>query len=476
MPSAAKSGLTLLGWMKRISDPEILQAVDKVAHSATAGNRTLFAMLMITPCLLTLAYGANDSASLLLVALLTSVFSLIWLVRAFRKGFVEFYFSPLYLPIVGIMMLCIVQLLPLSGLALDPSLVSVKPSAALSFDPYSTRIFLYRLFALSIFFAGALTFTDTTRRVQILTMALTIFGGVIAFGAIIQRLASPDAIYGVSRTPNAIPFGPYVNQHHFAALMVLLSGPAISEILVRRRLETRLLYLIAAVLMAVAVLLTGSRGGVLAYLTMLAAVGLATVRFREKRIVPDKVLVPLSIGLLGMALIIGLAIFLGGDGAISRGFGLNYGEGDFTSGRRYFWAIAWQVFTAHPILGAGMDAFGVAFTQFDTRNGFYRVEQAHNDYLQMLSDGGIVGFLITVGFLFLFFRESLRRIKESTGERLILRHIRIGSFAGCCGVLVHSFFDFPLRTWSNSYFFLLLVAIATRKIADNFTSSQNSSS
>ena len=454
--------------MKRISESIKIQAYDDPAVSDSAGNRTLFAMLLVMPCVLALAYGANDSASLVLIALLTAVFSLVWFVRAIRRRFFELRFSLLYLPLVGLMLLSIVQLLPLSEPAVDPSLISVQPSAALSFDSYSTRIFLFRFFALSLFFAGALTFTDTIRRRRILITALTIFGGVIGFGSIIQRLASPEAIYGVSRPANAIPFGPYVNQHHFAALMVLLSGPVISELFVRRRLETRLLYLIAAVLMAVPVLLTGSRGGILAYLTMVAAIALAAVRFHEKRVVSDKMLVPISLGLLVFAVIIGLAIFLGGDESILRGFGLNYGAGDFTSGRRYFWAVAWQIFLAHPLLGVGMDAFGVAFTQFDTRNGFYRVEQAHNDYLQMLADGGIAGFLLTVGFLFLFFREALRRIKESAGDRSGLRHFRLGAFAGCCGVLVHSFFDFPLRTWSNAYFFMLLVAIATAKIKEEF--------
>jgi len=117
----------------------------------------------------------------------------------------------------------------------------------------------------------------------------------------------------------------------------------------------------------------------------------------------------------------------------------------------------------HPLLGAGQDAFAYAFTKFDTWPGIFRVEQAHNDYLQMLSEAGIAGFACIVAFVVLLFRRGLTVIGEGTGLSKIRREP--GALAGCFGILVHSFFDFPLRTLSNSFFFLLLAAIATVPIA-----------
>ncbi len=439
---------------------------------AENGNRTLVTLLIVIPCLLTLAYGANDSASLLPVAFLTIGFSSIWAVRSLRNKEFELCGSSLFYPITGLIVLCVIQLLPLRPVDPAYGMLSMQPTAALSFDPYATKVFLYRLFALTVFFAGAYTFIASRRRLELFSVALTIFGGVIAFGAIIQRLASPDAIYGVSVTPNAIPFGSYVNQHHFAALMVMLSGPAIASFVSRKRLEVRLLFLIAAALMAVAVLLTGSRGGVLGYLTMLAVIGLFSFGAGSKRLNKESSLISVIVSIFLAAIIIGLAVFLGGDASVLRGLGINSGEGDFTSGRLYFWSTAIRIFLAYPLLGVGMDAFGVAFTAFDSRNGFYRVEQAHNDYLQMMTDGGIAGIILIFAFLFLFFRESWRRINETTKISQNLHNLRIGAFAGCSGILLHSFFDFPLRTWSNAYFFLLLVTLATRQI---YTASSNTS-
>lgn len=47
-----------------------------------------------------------------------------------------------------------------------------------------------------------------------------------------------------------------------------------------------------------------------------------------------------------------------------------------------------------------------------------------------------------------------------------MRGLAVGAFAGCVGILVHSFVDFPLRTPSNAFFFLLLVVLATLRLDD----------
>ena len=49
-----------------------------------------------------------------------------------------------------------------------------------------------------------------------------------------------------------------------------------------------------------------------------------------------------------------------------------------------------EIIKAHPYFGTGLGAFGVIYTKYDSRNGLFRLEQVHNDYLQVFSDGGIV--------------------------------------------------------------------------------------
>jgi len=88
----------------------------------------------------------------------------------------------------------------------------------------------------------------------------------------------------------------------------------------------------------------------------------------------------------------------------------------------------------------------------------YRLEQAHNDYLQILADTGIVGGLLGLSFLVLLFGKGFARRSSSDKFR---RGVATGALAGCFAVLVHSAFDFTLHTTANALLFLVLAAMAT---------------
>jgi len=120
--------------------------------------------------------------------------------------------------------------------------------------------------------------------------------------------------------------------------------------------------------------------------------------------------------------------------------------------------VTTDIIKTHPILGIGLGAFPVVYTRYDSRNGLYRLEQAHNDYLQVLSDGGIVGGVLGLLFVVLLFRMGFAR-RESRDD--FRSGVAIGALAGCFAVLVHSFFDFTLHTTSNALLFLVLAALAT---------------
>src|SRR6185295_5473018 len=123
-----------------------------------------------------------------------------------------------------------------------------------------------------------------------------------------------------------------------------------------------------------------------------------------------------------------------------------------------FWSVTLQIIKAHPLIGTGLGAFGVVYTKFDTRNGLFRLEQAHNDYLQVLSDGGIIGAALALMFVGLLFYRAFVRARSRDDFR---RGVALAALGGCFAVLVHSFFDFTLHTTSNALLFLVLAALAT---------------
>ncbi len=435
---------------------------DQNSTAVTQPNSSIFVLLLAIPCLMTAAYGGVDAWSIVLLSFLISATALIWIAKAWRENALRFNREYLLLPMIALIAVAIVQLLPFSNAVISRDVLSVPITNSLSLDPYSTRIFLVRLVGYSIFFAAALTFIDKPLKVRQAVITIVIFGALMAFVGILQKLASPDAIYGLRTPPQAIPFGPFVNQHHFAALMNLTSGVALALLLARSTTrDKKMLIGIAAVLMAIALILTSSRGALVSYLAVFGFTSFAEFRFRENRSAAsgNRSRLPILIGSFTLIVIAASSVvFLGGADLLLRGIGLQFGQSDISSGRLHFWSVAWQIFISNPIIGAGFDAFGVAFTQFDTRNGMFRVEQAHNDYLQMLADGGIAAFACVTAFIVLFAKKSWSVISTSTdGFR---RSAAIGAFAGCLGIMVHSFFDFPLRTPANAFFFLLLAAIA----------------
>ena len=161
-------------------------------------------------------------------------------------------------------------------------------------------------------------------------------------------------------------------------------------------------------------------------------------------------------------MLVGSVFLLSGDAALVRGVGFT-NQADASSGRMHFWSVALQIFKDYPILGAGLDSFGgTAFPRYDTWNGNFRIEQAHNDYLQMLADAGLFGFFCVAAYIFLFFKKGLQQIGATHSQ--FRKSVAIGALAGCFGILLHSFFDFPLRTSSNAFFFLLFAVLATASI------------
>ena len=436
-------------------------------NSVTAPSRLSSAivfLIAVVPLISAIAYGAVDSAAIGLLSLLLLVIVFLWIAEALRSGVFSYTTNPLQLPLLGLIAIGCIQLLPLgSG---DAGLLSVPTANTLSLDPYATRFFLVRLAILFLFFASALVFVQQGSRPKRIAALIVIFGAAIAFFGILQRLAMPDSIYGLRPTPQAIPFGPYVNQHHFAALMEMTSGVALGLLFGRGVTRERKLFIgIAAGIMGMAIIFTGSRGGLTSYLGVIAFAAAASFARRHgaraKHEEPSRRKRNLSVMIAASGLIIlviGSVLFLGGEGELLRGIGLQENQADVTSGRSHFWNVAWQIFLANPILGAGFDAFGAAFSRYDTWSGMYRVEQAHNDYLQILADGGVLGLACVAGFAYLLFKRGISAI---IGEKDSLqRSIVSGALAGCFGILIHSFFDFPLRTPANAFFFLLLVVLA----------------
>lgn len=416
----------------------------------TFASKSIFFLLGFIVVFTTILYGTVHQPIIALFYVFTVLILIFWVIDAFITGAFRFNKSSLQIPILLTILYGIIQVLPFGSLAEMGGISGI--SRTISLDPFATKLTTIHFFALFIFFSAFIAFTDNFKRLQKIVILITAFGFLFAFFAILQSFLSPDKIFGIYETENAVPFGSFVNRHNFAAFMEMTIAVPLGLLFVGAiEKDKRLLFLTAVGIMGIALVLSGSRGGLVALLAELLLLVLLT---RNSQSTGQTILKGvLAVGLVGV--IIFGAILIGGESSLTR-IAETAGSDDISSNRIHIWSVTVEVIKANFPFGAGLGAFGVAYTPFDSLNGMGRVEQAHNDYLEVLANAGIVGLIIGIGFLFFFFKTALKNVKT---HNLYRKGIAVGAFAGCFAILVHSVFDFVLHVTAISIMFLTLLGL-----------------
>ena len=153
------------------------------------------------------------------------------------------------------------------------------------------------------------------------------------------------------------------------------------------------------------VFLSGSRGGMLAILVELVV--FAVVVFRKQQGIR------IAIGAAAFAiLLVGLLAWLGGKEVTTRVSSISTEAHSEISGgvRLSIDRDGLQMFRHKPVLGWGFGTFPVVYPQFRSFYTNFFVNEAHNDYLQLLAEMGSCGFAVMIWFVIVLYRSSLRKI------------------------------------------------------------------
>ncbi len=422
---------------------------------------------MICACVVgsTLAYGTVHQPTLALFYSVVAAMVVLWAIDGFRTGSYRYSRHPLQLPIYAAAAYAFIQIIPFGTVAATAGVNAIPRT--ISAAPFATETTGIHFLSIGIFFSLALVYLDTAGRLRRMVTLICIFGFIFSFYAILQSMLSPTRIYGIFERPT--PFGSFVNRHNYAAFIEMALAVPLGLMFVGAvPRDKKLLYITAIVLMGSSLLLSGSRGGFVAVTGELILLVILTTRFHGVKAIALKV----SLSLLLAAAIVAGAVFVGGETSFTR-FAETAASKDFTTNRTHIWQITLRVIGDNLPLGAGLGAFGYAYTPFDDFTGLERVEQAHNDYLQVLADAGLIGAAIGVYFLYVLIRQCRRSVKVGNTFR---RGLAIGSSAGIFAVLVHSLFDFVLHTTAISLMFLTLMALtvaAGRKYPDDVADVQD---
>jgi O-antigen ligase len=347
----------------------------------------------------------------------------------------------------------------------------------LSLAPAATAMVLVKFCALAVLFVGL---TRAIRHVGIpwFVTQLTGLGLGLAVLGIVQRVLTDEhtpLVYGFWRPLHGgNPFGPFINRNHFAGWMAmalpLVFGYSIGMLFEagdgpRRGRQWRhwvwtvdahrvFVVIVAAVLMGLALVVTGSRSGLAAF-----AIGMAVVAtllwFRlpagRARIAAATYVVVIVCGTIAWA---GLNPTIDRFTPASRDLG----------SRMAAWRDTVEMIHGFPWAGVGLGAYGDAMLVYQTGSRDVQYLQAHNDYLQLAAEGGLLVGLPAVVLLLVIIRQLGRRLTSGQDSRLI-EWVRVGAVGGLAAIAAQSLVEFSLQMPGNSVLFVVLLALAVHRPA-----------
>ena len=392
-----------------------------------------------------LAFGAVVTWAWMALGLAACLALFLWARGSVLRGRLEFIWSPLYIPLAMFLLL---------GLA--------QYWARLPLDRSETRQALVLLgMDLTIFFLVSQLFASGRSRIwRLFGPGVLLFAGSLGLFAILQNASGTREIYGIVETPGDLHFGPYVNPNHFAGLMEMLIPVGVLYIVGRRGKSSiaalPLLVAIATIAVA-ALLLSGSRGGLLA-LSAQTAIGLTLLvwgnQSAEKRRLAKAVAPTILAAML-------LFVWVdSGQAAKHLGLIFHIKSPDWVdSSRKSLASDSLRMWRDHLVLGVGLGNFETAYPAYQSLPTDLWIDYAHDDYLEAAAETGLVGTVLILSALALFFRLAFRHLRHRL--RFEDGWIRLGAAIGCCGLLLHSFFDFNLHIPANAAWFATLAALAT---------------
>lgn len=416
-------------------------------------------------------------------------------------GRLEWRRTALDLPLVLLILLIALQLAVGPGPLVTWALAPAEPRMALparflgvgTVSPGDTARALLLFLTYAAVYALVVNLVRTRREVERLLRLLLAGGGVLAFASIIDFLSREAWLFRWREGRlGARLAGPFPNPDHWASWLVMLvclglgylaarrgragrRGPGLVDLFqapeAREEALRRYLPALGVGLMALAVLLTLSRGALVSLLVT-GALGLLIVgRLGRLR---------WSLALVGAlaAVILGYGLWIGLGPLLSR-----LGSAD-PLGRWLQWRASAPMLAAFPALGVGLGAYKEIFFRFQPlalRSGSMYFPYAHSDLLQFVIETGPLGAV-------LFLWAAVRVARDLAGAHL-LGHghcpvtpgggrrrrdpfsvgVMLGGLGAVIAALVHSAVDFPSRIPADGILAAACLGLATTAAHTRYT-------
>jgi len=354
------------------------------------------------------------------------------------------------------------------ALALVPADPAHLPAHPLTLDAVSTSWALVLAFSIALTFWTARTLFERGGHLRASLRGIVWIGLVLAAVTFVQRSLSPHLFYGiwkpVARTDRPSPLGPFLNRNDLATWLALavplVAGYMMARIkshaperrgsaTIEAVLDSRMMIAGASLLLMMALLLsTASRSGIVG-----CGAGLLALLFIERRRVSGGQFAALLAALAAIGAV--ATVYVNMPGLTAR-FGDVFAP-DLGRGRIDIWRQTWPIARDFWRTGVGVGAFQRAMIVYEKRPFELFINHAHNEYLQLLVEGGVplaaLAFVTAVAGA----TEARGRLR---GDRTSIASIRAGAIGGMIALAVESIWDTGILMPANAVLFAIVAAIA----------------
>ena len=165
----------------------------------------------------------------------------------------------------------------------------------------------------------------------------------------------------------------------------------------------------------------------------------------------------LWMGMAAAAALLAVAAWLNLQGLVQRVMSTLAPANPDAVSRLTIWRDTLRIVRAFPFVGTGQGTFADAMFVYQQTARQVLFNHAHDEYLQLLTEGGVVMLLLVVLGLVLLARAVQHRLD---GDESSHRFVRIGAAAGLAAVAVQSIWETGLRAPANLLLAALLAALA----------------
>ncbi|MAG13945.1 MAG: hypothetical protein CMN78_05060 [Spirochaetales bacterium] len=355
--------------------------------------------------------------------------------------------------------------------------------ASLALTPYRliALIELERVVILLLIFFIAAAASHNVRRAKVALFLMCAVTAVICLGAIMQVADILPAGFG-GRIESSM------GNPNFLAALVSMIMPVVAAFGIKsRKLKSVSLYHGLYALFCLVLIFTGTRGAVIGLAAGLLCLGLLTIILAPRT--------ELFAALLKLAVLLLITVVIAVStisapnspfrrlASLLRQIEMQESEETFEQNdakgasfppepsrvlnpRLVVWDGALSMIREHPVFGWGPGAFQIALpdhrpADFRSRGGASKTDHAHNEYLQIGAELGIVGLLLFGLFLVFLFKKSIRAMMSSNvAETGGGSYIIAGVLAGIVTALIHAVFSVSLRWAGPSFVFWFLCGVS----------------